>query len=467
MFSSNFLFQSLSNPEFLYKKSGVFKGVSLDSRQNLKDKIFFAVKGKRFDGHDFLSQAFDKGAGAFVVSDLKKARFFLKNKKRSIILVPDTVKALTDMARSWRKLMQVQVIGITGSNGKSTTRCFTESVLSQLLPFASPKSYNNAIGVSLSILNVSKKSAFLIQEIGTGRPGEIAFLTQLSHPIVSAVTMAGPSHLEGFKSVSAIAREKQDIYLQSPQAVWVFNRDNKWTRAMWGRLSQTHPKILGFSSHEKTADVRLRFLKESQKQSQIAGHIGSLQSQSKVLFFGRENLENFMCACALGLAVGLKPEQIWKQAVQCRLPKGRQEFTTLKNKKISICFDAYNANPSSMEFFFNSSQKSSFGQNRIFILGDMKELGKESEKYHKELSHNPILLSSRVIFFVGEYACLIEEELKKNHYQGIFKAFTSYSESLSSLVKKHWKKGDFIGIKASRTLGLERLFFDLTGKKIL
>ena len=467
-FNTGFLVASLSHCKVLQQSDFPVEGVGIDARKDLKNKVFVAIKGHRFDGHDFLSLALNQGAKAFIVSDLEKSRFLLEHKNVSLFLVPDTVAALVELARSWRKKQELQVIGITGSNGKTSVCSFTKTLLSDLSPFVSPKSYNNAIGVSLSLLSVLRKKAWLIQEIGTSQPGEIAFLTELCQPDISVVTMVGASHLEGLKSLDGVAKEKKNIYLKKALAVGVFNKDNPWTKSMAEDFSRlgTQSTVFSFSSKEPDANVSLKIIKQDKDSFKIQGRIGDFKSTAVVPLFGKESLENLMCASTIALAVGIAPKRIWDKLPECHNPKGRQEKFILKEKDISICFDAYNANPTSMDFFLDYCEKSSLGKNRLLVLGDMKELGCHTEKYHKDLAFNKTLLSSRGVFFVGEQGFLMAKELKKNQYQGIFKAFKAYSPQLSCLLKEQWQKGDFIGIKASRSLALEQLFFDLTGKKI-
>jgi len=486
--NTKFLSSSLAFCKILQKSDCDFQGVEIDSRKSLQDKIFFAIKGNRFDGHDFLSSALDKGAKAFIVSDLEKSRFLLESKSISVLLVPDTVKALAELAHKWRKKLKLTVIGITGSCGKTSVCSFTKTLLSDLSPYASPKSYNNTIGVSLSLLAVKKEKALLIQEIGTNKPGEIAFLTKLSEPDISAVTMVGASHLEGLKDLTGVAEEKKQIYLKSPSAVWVFNKDNPWTKAIakecyklrsFTKESLTfkqkppapfikkNKSLFSFSSKELDADLSFQIIKQEKSFTQLKGRISGFEFKTRLPFLGKESVENLMCASTIALAMGIPPKRIAEKLMECRKAKGRQESFLLKEKGIKVCFDAYNANPSSMAFFTNYCEQLSEGKNRILILGDMKELGEQTEYYHKELALNRAVLSSRVVFFVGEQAFLIGEEMKKNNYQGFYKAFKTYTKELSLLVKEHWKKEDFIGIKASRSLALEQVFFDLTGKKIL
>ena len=474
VFDLDFLLQAFSKSRLIQKKACVFSGVGTDSREPLDHKVFFALKGPRFDAHDFLNQAREKGAKAFVVSGSLKSQAFLRQadlKSVSVILVPDTLKALTELAKAWRQKQKIKTIGITGSNGKTSVRCFTETLLSGLSPFASPKSYNNAIGVSLSLLAVKKKSSLLIQEIGASRPGEIDFLTKLAEPFVSAVTMVGPSHLLEMKSLSAVAEEKQNIYLT--EGIGVFNKDNFWTLKMWERLSKKCKKSFSFSSKKDSVDVWMEWIPNSQVKSvkdekicfyrSLRGRIGGLESESKVGF--SENLENLMCSSAIALAVGLDPSKIWDKLSECRLPRGRREWFYLKDHNLSLCFDAYNANPSSMSLFFDSMAQAVDLERRVFVLGDMKELGDQAEFYHKQLAQDKNLLNSKAIFFIGEYGGLLERELKKNQFKGFFKKFKSYQDCLPVL-KQNLKSGDFIGFKASRSLFLERIFYDLSGFKI-
>ena len=448
------------NPNF-------FSGVTTDSRQSVKNKLFFALKGPRFDGHDFLNSAIEKGVIGCIVSREDKTQELLKNRKLTVIQVPDTLKALQELAQLWTQHLQTKVLAVTGSNGKTTSRAFSEVLCSSLKPFASTKSYNNSIGVPLSLLTVNRREAFLIQEIGTSRPGEIAFLTSLCDPLISAVTMVGPSHLEGLYSLTAIAQEKQQIYLNSPKALWVFNRDNVWTDKMFHELAPSHPSVLIFSSRRENADVRLNWIQESAQSSVVAGHIGPVRSQVKVTFSGAPNLENLMCASALALGAGIDPKEIWQKIPQCRLPKGRQEWFQVKDKNISIVFDAYNANPSSMDFFLQSCGKFSKPDQRLLVIGDMKELGGDSERYHRELAQHSEVLKSRFVAFVGEYAGIIEEQLRDRGFKGRFISSKTYDNNILSAVKEELQPEDLLAIKASRSLRLERLFFDLTGQKKL
>ena len=447
----------------LQKGFDSFNGVATDSRKSASGKVFFALKGSHFDGHDFLNQALEKGAKSFVISEKEKTQDLLNNKNITLIYVPDTLKALQNLAQFWTKQIGTKVVAVTGSNGKTTTKAFTQILFSGLAPFASPKSYNNHVGVPLSLLNVDRKGAFLIQEIGSSSPGEIAFLTSLCDPVISVVTMVGPSHMEGLGSIDLIAQEKQKIYLKSPKAFWIFNRDNFYTDKMFQEFGASHQSVLTFSSCKKDTDVRLQFLKEEAQSSLIEGEIASVRSEAKISFSGNHNLENLMCACALALGAGIDPKEIWSLIPKCRPVSGRQQWLNIRDKNISVLFDAYNANPSSMDSFFKSCEKFSRVGKCLFVIGDMKELGKDSVRYHTQLASQPALLKSRFVVFVGEYVDLVERHLKQKGFKGQFIGSKTYNRQILSAVKNELKKDDMLAIKASRSLKLEQLLFDLTG----
>lgn len=466
LLKSDFLLKAVQGSCLQKGETSSFVSVATDSRQTVKNKAFFALKGKTFDGHDFLNQALNQGAKGFVVSNKQKAQVLLKNKSSNVVYVPDTLKALQNLAQSWAKEMNTKVMAITGSNGKTTSKTFTQTLLSSLSPFASPKSYNNPIGVPLSLLSVNRREALLIQELGTNKPGEIAFLTSLCNPVFSAVTMIGPSHLEGLGSTELIAKEKKQIYLQSPKALWLFNRDNPYTEKMFQELASAHTSVLTFSCQKKDMDVCLHFIQESAQSALIEGRIGTVQSKARLLFSGKHNLENLMCACGLALGAGVEPKKIWSLIPKCKPPAGRQKWFQIKEKNISILFDAYNANPSSMNFFLESCKKFSKAKHRLFVLGDMKELGKDSLKYHKQMALHPAILEARFVAFTGEHKDLVKEHLKQNGFNGRFIGSKTYDKKILLALKDELKPEDFVAVKASRSLKLEKLFFDLTGKKI-
>ena len=446
----------------LNKKADTFSGISTHSKGKLAGKIFLALKGSRFDGHDFLDEAISQGASAVIVEDASK----IKQASVTILQVSNCLEALQNLASHWRELRKLKLVCITGSNGKTTTTNFTKTLLSSLDAQASPKSYNNHIGVPLSLLSVKKEAGLLVQEIGTSHPGEIAHLTRMCKPFASAVTHVGLAHLEGLKNQEDIAQEKQAIYEQNPSSL-IFNLDNPYTLKMYEKFSKTRPKnqIFTFSSLQASS-VSLQIVEQDARGMKITGVIAGVKKHGVVLkFSGQHNLNNLMCACALALSCGASSEEIWKNIPACQMSQGRETWFSLGD--MEIFFDAYNANPSSMRVFLDQLKLVDTAKSLHLILGDMRELGSQSSEYHKQLAQHPCLQRCKSLWYVGEYASLFEEELSKLGWKGKFLSSLTYQKEQLLVFKKNLEKPSVLGIKASRSLGLEQAFFDLTGKTIL
>ena len=435
-----------------------FLGVGINSKENLTNKLFIAIKGKRFDGHDFLKEALSNGATGFLIHNEQKIPKELQDK--TVIQVPDILTALQSLSSQWRKKLNLKIIAITGTNGKTTTKDFVKTLMPGVL--SSQKSFNNQFGVPLSLLSEKREGVFFVQEIGTSNQGEIAPLCKMCDPYVSAVTMVGPAHLENFKSVEEIAKEKKQIYLASPNAIFVFNQDNAYTKKMYQELKSE--SCITFSSLSKTADVFFEIQKETQTDILIKGSIQNVQGQVWIPV-SSINLENLMCASSLALACGVSPKNIWERLAFCKTPFGRHNWFQLENPNVSILFDAYNANPLSMKAFLEKCESLKM-KRKIFILGDMKELGENSEKYHTDLASSKALQEAQLIWYIGRYGDLVEKTLRGKSYGGKWMFSEVYKKKDITELKKELQSGDFIGIKASRGIGLEKVLFDLIGKTL-
>ena len=450
--------------ECLYQKQRVFSGVGADSREDLKGRIFFALTGPRFNGHDFLSPAVRQGASCLIVSEDR----FKDTPSVTLIKVPDTLKALQDLSVYWRKKLNLKVIGVTGSCGKTTVKGFAKTLLAPLGAFAGPKSYNNHFGVPLSLLGVTQSKSFVVQELGVSGPGEMAPLCRLCDPVISLVTGVAPAHLEGFQSLTRLAEEKKQIYLQSLKAHWIFNRDNPHTEAMYQELKLLRPlsgkKILTFSRDPgKKADIQLKTVEQSREGMKVEGSLLAVQGTARLSFSGSHNTENLMSACATALLCGMSPREVWNRLPLCQTPAGRGKwFVTPAG--VSVLFDAYNANPLSMKAFFESFN---FAEGRrFFVLGDMKELGGEAEKHHRALAEHSALREAEFLWYIGDYGLTAARALRAKGWKGTFWSANDYEKDRMRDFKKLLKKGDLVGIKGSRGFRLERVFSDLTGQAL-
>ncbi len=478
----------------------VFTGISIDSREpNLRGKIFFAIKGERFDGHDFLQQAVEGGVAVLIVhkdfsrnisgndesfnvtkSCLENNQFSQTRDKFSIggnenqcaiknqmiqnppiiIKVQDTLKALQSLAFYWRKKTDVLVIGITGSSGKTTTKHFCHTLLQEVkTTIASPKSFNNMYGVPLTLLSAkSEETDIVIQEMGMNQTGEIKALCQIAQPDIVTVTHIGESHIGMLGSKSAIAEEKKQIYLSSPSALKVFNGDDPYTKAMYEEYrSDEKEKTLRFSALDETADVFLQ-IKEIKKQSfLVKGHIQSVRDFAVVPVVGPIHLSNLMSAICLVLFAGLNPNQIWKRLSLCRLPTGRNQWVELSSGAWAL-FDAYNASPESvmalLEYFLSPIVKGK----KILILGDFLELGDYLEALQKKMARK--LVESKdlcLIWFIGSQAESFAKALKLTGFSKEFYCSTQFDFAIAKKVFSHLSTSTVLAFKASRRAQLEKV----------
>ena len=443
------------NGKILSQNQKGFDRVSIDSRQKetLKNSVFFALKGKQ-DGRLFCQQALEGGALAFVVERMQNLEPL--KEKASFIQVPDTGEALKLFAAYFRKkLKKLRVAALTGSNGKTTAKHLTQILLEDE-PFvkASPKSYNNHIGVPLSLLDLDESTTFLIQEIGASYPGEIKELGSIVKPDVTACTMVAPAHLEGFLNIENIAKEKEQIYSSSPGSIGVFNLDNPWTKKMKENFKG---HALSFSSENHQADIFIQISKRGEDFLDIKGRIAGAEGQARIFLAGAHHLVSLMTAVGLALALGQDEKSLWEKLPSLKNPKGRSQFMTAGGHR--IFFDAYNANPESMRAFL--SHLSFFQPPPVLCLGDMLEMGERSPLFHQELGKKAGQGRFKKIFFIGSYRFDFEKGLKEAGCIGGFELWESYNKGQCQEIISAMKGAWGLALKASRALQFEKIVEDL------
>ncbi|MGZ6240909.1 MAG: UDP-N-acetylmuramoyl-tripeptide--D-alanyl-D-alanine ligase [Syntrophales bacterium] len=207
----------------------LFKGVSTDSRQIMPGSLFIPLRGEKFDGHDFIAAAVRNGAHGFLVERGYENKIREKFADKTVIRVDDTLKALGDIAHSWRKKFRVRVVAITGSSGKTTTKEMLAGIAGLTKKIIKAQgNYNNLIGLPMTVLNINAQHELVILEMGTNTRGEIGRLTEIAEPDVGLITNIGPAHLEGFKSVETVREEKLDLFRKMPDAgVAIINIDDE------------------------------------------------------------------------------------------------------------------------------------------------------------------------------------------------------------------------------------------------
>ena len=442
--------------QLLSSVASTFSRVGTDTRQDLKGRLFVPLKGANFEGHDFVAQAVDKGASAVLFSQWREEWRPLLG-RASFVQVSDTLAALQSLARHWRRIHNFKVIGITGSNGKTSTKEFTSALLKPHLRMHSAKgSYNNHWGVPLTILEAGPDITHLILEMGMNHAGEIWRLCQVAEPDVVVVTTVGRAHIGQLGSIEAIAQAKEEIYTAAPKALHVFNVDNEWTMRMQAR---SRAQQLTFSAFKSAADVHLRAQRFTWEGLELVGHLKGQSGQAKVKVFGRHNTVNLMAASTLALAAGLTPEQIWQGLARIQdVAWGRNQLLLLENGA-HILFDGYNANPDSMIALIKNLYEMEGVNRKFLIVGDMLEQGEFTDKVHEEIGEQAAAVAGlNGIWYVGQNFKAFQRGLEKNDFKLDFVHTPVVDPGVARQVHSWLRPGDLVAIKASRGLALEKVF---------
>lgn len=432
-------------------------GVSTDSRENLSGKLFVALKGERLDAHQFVASAVKNGAAAVLVhADLPE--YAELKTKAAFFFVKDTLKGLQDLAHYWRRKHQFQVIGVSGSNGKTSTKEFLFELLKDFKPtVASKGSFNNHWGVPLSILSAGSDCKILVLEMGMNHLGELELLAKIAEPDIVGITMVGRSHIGELGSQANVAKAKEELYKTAPKAIAVFNMDNEWTRQMYDNAIKagTHSRIIRFSSHAPGPEVSLRAEKVTAAGMKIVGSIAGVQGSGSVRVFGRHNVTNLMIASGLALAAGMTPEMIWKKLDGLEISSwGRNQWLKMSTGTL-VLFDAYNANPESMTALLKNIYELETDGKKFLILGEMLELGDESSKAHREIGDLAGKIGADSIWFIGEHFKDVEAGVRQSGYSNAAYFSKQFDPEISRKIKGSLSSGDMVAVKASRGTKLE------------
>ena len=436
----------------VYRSSNrVISGVSTDTRKDLLFKLFFPFKGENFDGFDFLDDAVLKKVSGVVCEEGK-----IPDTKEDvwIFVVKDVLKSYVSLAKFFLKKHRVEVVGITGSNGKTSTKFFLKTLIKDSFNVVcSDKSFNNQIGVSSTIFDLKKRTEVLLLEMGSNQVGDISSLTKIAKPNISVCTNVGRSHLEKLKNLDGVFNEKRQIY--NSASTGVFNLDNPWTKKMYKSFKG---EAITFSS--KKADVVFRVKKMELSELLFEGEILGVAGDARARVFGLQNLNNLMAASSLALALGSSPLDIWENLNKCKSVWGRNQLVKLKNGA-RVIFDAYNANPDSAGVLINNIKGLSFKGRLFLFFGDMLELGPFEAKFHEELGKASGVLDAEAIFFVGSNFNHFKKGLLKSNFKKKVVVSDSYNNYIASKLASMLNESSILFVKASRGMKLENLICDL------
>ncbi len=395
------------NTEALYAIYRDHPAVTTDSRKCPEDSIFFALKGETFDGNNYAVQALEKGCAFAVVDNPEVAK-----QDERLILVPDVLRALQELAAYHRKAWGKTVLQITGTNGKTTTKELISAVLSEgKKVLYTDGNLNNHIGVPLTLLRLKPEHDIAVIETGANHPGEIADLCQIVKADFGLITNVGRAHLEGFGSFEGVKKTKGELYddlHKRGKQIFLNAFDEDLLQmaqergfALW---ENALPYVEGRVS-EVTPFVEMQWRAED----------GEPWHTVKTNLIGAYNISNLRAAVTIGLHFGITPEQI-KHALSTYKPtNSRSELKQVRSNRLIV--DAYNANPSSMSaaltnfsFFEDKHKMVILGDMRMVILGDMRELGAESLEEHKRVVHQLQEMKLERIWLVGEEFSKAAEE---------------------------------------------------------
>ena len=322
----------------------VFWGVGTDTRVDLNGQLFIALRGPHFDAHDFVDKAIERKAAILLLDQKEVAKKCAG--EVTCLLVEDTLKALHSLAHYWRKQLQAKVVGITGSNGKTTTKEFLATMTRQEFQSrASQGSFNNHWGVPLTLLSCQKSDEVVVLEMGMNHQGELTKLCEIAQPDITLVTNVGLSHIGEVGSLERIAHAKNEIYKASPQSQAIFNLDNPHTLKMFENFQGD--KVLTFSKSKGEATVCFSVTQMDVGFIEVSGRIGEERGGVRIPVFGLHNIENALAAAAGAVALGMSPQKIWKALESCKSSWGRNQWVEIRSGA-KVLFDAYNSNPESL-----------------------------------------------------------------------------------------------------------------------
>jgi UDP-N-acetylmuramoyl-tripeptide--D-alanyl-D-alanine ligase len=451
----------------------VLTGVSTDTRTLTANQVFIALTGERYDGHDYLTPASHAGAAVLIVSQEDKAA--VDTACAGVLLVPDTLIALQTLARDYRDALEqaaVRVIAVGGSNGKTTTRHLIHSALmAGFRGTQSPKSFNNHIGVPLTLLAASEQDDFVVVEVGTNHPGEIQALAQIVRPDVAVITSIGREHLAYFKDLAGVAQEEAQLLpWVKPGGLVLLPGDPDQKQWLEPYLQLISPEVKtawfgSMSAHgHKAHDIHYT--------AQGSSFKDDTGLKISLPLLGRHNVDNALAALAVARWMGVADAPLasalgFARGVAMRL---EQSQIGSGDHTLTLINDAYNANPDSMRAALETLASLTVGPagRRIAILGDMLELGDLSPQTHRELGQFITELEVRTlketgrsaidqVVLIGKLAMFAAGEIGRAWPDSRFTAMPVWDDQVPSRVAQLVQPGDIVLIKASRGMALERV----------
>ena len=424
---------TLEDIYLIYKQ---FPIITTDSRNCPHNSIFIALKGENFNGNRFAQAALDKGCAYAVVDEVE----FAGNER--IILVENTLETLQDLARLHRQKLNTPIIGITGSNGKTTTKELIYNVLKQKYNVLYTQgNLNNHIGVPLTLLSLTEEHKMAVIEMGANHPGEIKILSEIALPNYGIITNVGKAHLEGFGSFENIIKTKGELYdyIRATGGTIFINAENPYLMKISNSLNKvkyslTKKEFVTGHIENNSPTLALSWTKENDEQTYYV----------KSNLIGTYNAENIMAAICIGTYFDIEPKKI-NEALENYVPQNNRSQLT-KTEHNTLIIDSYNANPTSMEAAIRNFEEMKV-EGKILILGDMYELGEDSQKEHQKIVHLLEKCRFDYVFLIGK------------NFAATYTYFYTFADMES--FKTYLQENEFVDfhilIKGSRGMKMEQI----------
>ena len=428
----------MTDIETLYKYFVQSRGVTTDTRRCESGMMFFALRGENFDGNTYAAKALEQGCAYAVIDNAKYA----DTSDPRIICVEDSLKALQLLARHHRRQLGLPIVGITGTNGKTTTKELVSTILAKKYHILYTQgNLNNHIGVPLTLLGMTAEHEMAIVEMGANHPGDIKELVDIAEPDFGLITNVGMAHLQGFGSLEGVIRTKSELYdyLRTTEKKTIFlNADNEYLKGIVGGLNAiTYGQTASAEVQGRlvACDPYLRF-----QWQKSGGEWHEVATQ----LIGSYNIDNALCAAAVGCYFGVDEEDI-SEALAAYTPQNNRSQLT-KTERNMLVVDAYNANPTSMRAALDNFARMEVSR-KMAILGDMKELGEATATAHQEVVDRLTACDFDEVWLVGEAFA------QTNHAQRTF----ADVEEVKAALNESMPEGYYILIKGSNSMKLASL----------
>lgn len=424
------------------------EAVRIDSRAIVPGCLFVCVPGARLDGHHFAAEAVRKGAAA-ILADRPLAGL---PEGTPVLLVRDTVAALGRLARAWRERVRPKLVAVTGSAGKTTVKELTAAILGKVGPTAKNyKNFNNHIGLPLSMLEAGETDGFWVMEIGISAPGEMDVLAAIAEPDVAVIHNVGPAHLEALGDVAGVAAAKTELFRHMmPGGLALASMDYP---ELWEAAQNACPDVIGMSTRGHPAPYRAKYLGAlPEGRGRFFLKLKDLDLEVETPLTGVHFAENILAAAACAHLLGADGEAITAGLATAVIPE--QRFFCRQHGCYTVIDDTYNANPLSMRRAIEAAHEAAHDQPLVLVLGEMREMGRESDVEHARLGELAGATGARAVFFHGEHATAVGEGLSRSGYSGIFSVADS-PEAFVRTLSGIDLPGGVLLFKGSRAMRME------------